>query len=133
MEFNSQTRISDFKFEGNLVLKDVVDCINATNALKSDFKLLKRLIDATKVNLKLSPGEMPLIAEANCKSIEKYDFVIDAVVLVGPVETALAMIYQELTKSVRYRLHVFSTREAAIRWLERINLKQDGKCLIQRL
>ncbi|MBI9035018.1 MAG: hypothetical protein JEZ03_11165 [Bacteroidales bacterium] len=68
---------------------------------------LKRLIDGTNANMKLSPCDITLIAEANSKSIEKYDLVVDAIVLVSPKETALAMLYQEFTKSNRYRFHVF--------------------------
>ena len=129
MEFNPQTGIFDLKLKCNLVLKEIVGCIIAIHVNEANPRLLKRLIDATKANMKLSPCDITLTAEANSKSFEKYDLVVDATVLLSPKVTALAMLYQELMKSIRYRFYVFSTRQAAIRWLESNIFMCEGKCL----
>jgi len=116
-KFNPQTGILDSTFEGDVSLTEIVDYIIATKENRSYPRKLKILTDATKANMKLAPDDLSKIVEENIKSIEKYDYIFDAIVLMSPKETALSLLYQELAKSNKYQFQIFSTREAAIEWL----------------
>ena len=116
--FNHQTGILDSKFEGDVTLKEIVDYIVATKENKSYPRLLKILTDATKANMNFSASDLSVIVNENNKSIEKYNFIIDAIVIESPKETALSFLYQEIAKNKKYKFQVFSTREAAKEWLK---------------
>ena len=120
-EFNPQTGILDSKFVGDVTFKEIVDYIIATKKNKSYPGVLKILTDATKANMNFLPDDLGIIVEENNKSLEKYDYIIDAIVLSSPKETALSILYQEIAKNKKYKFKVFSTREAATKWLTNIN------------
>ena len=116
-EFNPQTGILDSKFVGDVAIKEIIDYIIATKKNESYPRVLKILTDASKANMNFLPDDLVKIVEENNKSIEKYDYIIDAIVLSSPKETALSILYQELAKNKKYKFQVFSTREAAAKWL----------------
>ena len=116
-EFNPQTGILDSKFVGDVAIKEIIDYIIATKKNESYPRVLKILTDASKANMHFLPDDLVKIVEENNKSIEKYDYIIDAIVLSSPKETALSILYQELAKNKKYKFQVFSTREAAAKWL----------------
>jgi len=87
-----------------------------------------RLFDATKAKMKFSSEDLSILVDVNYKAIEKFDF--DAIVLASPNKTALSILFQDLAKTNKSRIQVYSTREAAIRWLESNNFMFDDKCLI---
>ena len=123
-EFNHQTGVLITKFEGDVTLKEIVDYIVATKKNKSYPRVLKILTDATKSNMLLIPQDLEIIVEENYKSIAEYDYIIDAIVLDSPKDTALSILYQQLAKTKKYKFQIFSTQEAAIHWLESINPKK---------
>lgn len=117
-EFNHKTGILDSKFEGDITLDELVEYIRATKENTVYPRVLKILTDATKANMNLGYEDLEIIVAENNKSIEKYDCIIDAIILEGPVETALSMLYQELSKTNKYKFDVFYTRKGAINWLK---------------
>jgi len=121
-EFNKKTGILDTKFDGDVNIKEIVDYIIGTKENKSYPRILKILTDATTANMDFTPRDLTLIVEENYRSLEKYDFIIDAILLKSPKETAMSILYQELAKTNKYIFQVFSTREAAIKWLQNIEL-----------
>ena len=118
-EFNNETGFLDSRFEGTVTTKQIVDYIDATKENTTYPRVLKILTDATKADMVFYHEELSLIVEANFKSLEQYEYIIDAIVLSSPKETALSLLYQELSKTNKYKFQVFSTREAAIEWLEK--------------
>lgn len=117
-EFNQKTGILDSKFEGEVTLNEIVEYIRKTKENKSYPRVLKILTDATKSHMNLVFEDLKIIVAENYKSIEQYDYIIDAIVLESPKETALSMLYQELAKTRKYKFKIFATREASIYWLE---------------
>jgi hypothetical protein len=120
-EFNHETGVLDSKYIGDIDLQQVVDYIRATKNNDSYPRTLKILTDATKANFIMQPEDLPVIVEENYQSIERYNYIIDAIVLASPKETALSLLFQHLSETNKYKFQVFSTREAACKWLERIN------------
>ena len=118
-EFNKQKGILISKFEGKLNLKEIVDYIADTKENKSYPRKLKILTDASKSEMAFKHGDLPIIVEENYKSLEKYEEIIDAIVVESPKETAFAALYKELSKTGKYKFSIFSTREAAFQWLEK--------------
>jgi hypothetical protein len=65
----------------------------------------------------LTKNDLKVVVEANLKSLEQYNYIIDAIITDNPKETAFSMLYKELSATKKYKFNVFSTREAAIEWL----------------
>ena len=116
-EFDHKTGILFTKFEDQITLLEIVEYIRATKNNKEYPRILKILTDATNSNMNLEFEDLEVIVSENYKSIEKYDCIIDAIVLENPKETALSFLYKELVKTGKYKFEVFSTQEAALRWI----------------
>ena len=114
---NRDTGILDSRFEGEVTIEEIVDYIVATKKNKLYPRTLKILTDATQAHMNFSPGDLTKIVDENYKSLEQYDFIIDAIVIDSPRETAMSMLYQELAKTRKYKFEIFSTRESALKWL----------------
>ena len=117
-DFNNETGILDSKFEGDVTLKEIVDYIRATKENAIYPRLLKILTDSTRANMNFNHDDLEVIVNENLESIKRYEFIIDAIVLDSPKETALSILYQKISAASNYRFQVFSTREAAIEWLK---------------
>ena len=120
--FNHQTGILDSQFIDEVTLKEIVDYIVATKENAEYPRKLKILTDATKGIMKLNTDDLQVIVSENNKSIEKYDFIFDAIVIESPKETAMSILYQEMAKNSKYKFQVFSTRGAALDWLTTVVL-----------
>ncbi|RLD66422.1 MAG: hypothetical protein DRI95_06780 [Bacteroidetes bacterium] len=118
VKFDSKKGTLHSKFEGKVTLKEIVDYIVATKENKSYPRVLKILTNATHADMVFSPEDLAIIVEENYKSLEKYEYIIDAIVISSPKETAFSVLYQELAKTKKYLFQVFSTDKAAIEWLD---------------
>lgn len=116
--FDQHSGILDSRFDGEVTVQEIVDYIDATRLNKSYPRVLKILTDATNAQMNFPPAEIPQIVEANYKSLEQYELIIDGIVIDTPRETALTMLYQELAATNKYRFEVFASRDAAISWLK---------------
>lgn len=116
-KFNSELGLLDSKFYGDVTKNEIVDYIDATRLNKSYPRKLKILTDSVNANMILANSDLEAIAQANLKSLEQYNYIIDAIVTANPKETAFSILYKELSATKKYKFQVFSTREAAIEWL----------------
>ena len=116
-KFNQQTNILESKFEGNVTLAEVVNYIIATKKNKSYPRKLKILTDSIDAIFNFSIEDLEIIVEENIKSLEKYNLIIDAIIIDDPKNTVLSMLYLELAKSNKYKFEIFATKSAAIDWL----------------
>lgn len=117
VRFNAEEGHLDSRFHGRVTEEEIIDYINATRLNSSYPRYLKILTDGMEANMDFSPDALPRIVEANNRSLEVYDAIVDAIVLDAPKETALSIFYEELSKAPKYRFRVFSTRKATIAWL----------------
>jgi len=123
--FNNDNQLLISFFEGDIVLTEITDYINATRLNKTFPRKLKILTDSRKSNMLLKPEDLPLIVEANNRSLDVYDYIVDAIVLNNPHDTAITYLYGELSKKNNYFFKLFSDYETAKNWL--LNFYPDIK------
>jgi len=116
-QFNPQTKILESKFEGNVTLAEVVNYIIATKENNSYPRKLKILTDSIDAIFNFTIEDLAIIVEENYKSLEKYDLIIDGIIIDDPKNTVLSMLYLELAKTNKYKFEIFATKDAAINWL----------------
>ncbi len=116
--FNHQIGILETIFKDEVSIVEITDYIIATKENESYPRSLKILTDATDARVNFTVKDLSIIVDENSKSLEKYEFIIDAIILENPKETALALLYNRLASSKNYKFKIFSTREEASRWLE---------------
>ena len=117
-EFNSETGILESKFIGEVYLKEIIDYIISTKENNSYPRLLKIITDANQANFNFSINDLEEIIIENEKSLEKYDGIIDAIIVDNPKNTAISMFYKELKMNDKYKFEIFSTKKAALNWLK---------------
>lgn len=116
-EFNPLTGILEAKFEGSVYLKEILDYIISTKNNKELPRDLKIITDASQASYNFSYKELQNIVIENKKSLKQYNSITDAIVVTDPNTTAISMLYQELEKTKKYKFKIFSTKEAALDWL----------------
>lgn len=116
-KYNHRTAILESKFEGKLTVKELLECSITIKENQSYPRFLKKLVDFNKAVANFSSNELTLLAEEHFKIVEKYDYIVTAIILDTPKETAFAMLFQNLIKNNKSKFQLFSTREAAINWL----------------
>jgi len=119
-KFNPETGILESRFEDEVTLKEIIDYIDATRKNQNYPRKLKILTLASNAMFNFSPDDLMEIVKANNKSIEKYEYIIDAIVVSDTKTTALSMLYQQFSKTNKYKFNIFSTYEGAVKWLEQI-------------
>ena len=119
--FNSKTGILETKFEGKVSVKDMLDYIFSIRKNSNLPSILKIYSDATdaKFEENVSRKDLEKFLEENRITLAQKAFVYDAFVISSTFETALGMLYRELNKIENYKFEVFSTKEAAIEWLNK--------------
>ncbi|MDP3359988.1 MAG: hypothetical protein Q8S41_11660 [Lutibacter sp.] len=116
-KFNPKTKILESKFEGNVTLAEVVNYIVATKENKTYPRKLKILTDSIDAVFNFTIEDLEIIVEENYKSLEKYELIIDAIIIDDPKNTVLSMLYLELAKTNKYKFEIFATKSAALDWL----------------
>lgn len=116
-KFNHQTAILESKLEGKLTINELIESSHTIKENASYPRFLKILIDSKKAIANFSSNDLSLLADEHHKVVEKYDYIVTAIILETPKETAFAMLFQNLIKNGRSKFQLFSTREAAISWL----------------
>jgi hypothetical protein len=120
-KFNSKIGILETKFEGKVSVKDMLDYIFSIRKNSNLPSILKIYSDATdaKFEENVSRKDLEKFLEENRITLAQKAFVYDAFVISSTFETALGMLYRELNKIENYKFEVFSTKEAAIEWLNK--------------
>lgn len=97
------------------VIENIHKYVDGIHAIPS-VQLL--VIDATRCRSNISLSDLAKLKSSNKLLCENFELFRVAIILNDPVYTAICMVYQNLINSDRYQLKVFSTREAAYRWLK---------------
>lgn len=120
-DFDHQKQIMISRFEGDILLKEIIDYIDAARFNKEYPRKLKILTDSRRSNMLLTPEDLPKIVEANLKSLEVYEYIVDAIVLENPNDTAISYLYGEISRTGNYFFKLFSTYDSALTWLLNFN------------
>jgi hypothetical protein len=120
-DFDHQKQILVTRFEGDVRLKEITDYIDATRLNDSYPRKLKIITDSRKSNMLLAPEDVPFIVEANNKSLDVYTFIVDAIILTNPNDTAISFLFQQMSKRKNYFFELFADYENALLWLHNFN------------
>ena len=118
IKFDKNTGILLSTWKGDIDLNQVVNYIDSVRLNEDNPRRLKILTDSREANFILNPEDLPTIVEANIKSLKQYDTIIDAMLVANPHDTALSILYQELSAIPNYFFKIFSTPEKALEWLK---------------
>ena len=99
-------------------MAQIINYIIETKENKEYPRTLKIKTDATNAIFGFSTNDIKKIILENDKSLEHYDFIIDAIIVSRPRTAAISMLYKELEKNNKYKFNVFSTEDGALQWLE---------------
>ena len=117
VEYKPQSGYLQSTYEGDIKKEDLIEYIDSTRLNKSYPRKLKILTDSTKANMILSKSDLKEVIKANMKSLMEYDFIMDAIITLNPKETAFSLLYREMSSTKKYKFEVFTTKEAAEKWL----------------
>lgn len=106
LTFHGQLYVKDFE-DGHLRLKDDPE-YNAQYSI---------LIDIRDCAFKSDSEEIKTLVQLFSKNIKAHG-IKHAILVDNPLETAMAVFYQEFSKDCR-TVHIFCTHEAAMEWLFR--------------
>lgn len=116
-DFDHKKQILVTRFEGDVNLKEILDYIVSTRLNKKLPKKLRIITDSHKSNNLLIEEDLSVILEENKQSLKEFTYIIDAIILKDPLDTAMAYLYKELIKEDNYYFKLFSTYEAAENWV----------------
>lgn len=117
VEFNNEEQYLHSTFEGEITKQELIDYIDAIRLNNLYPRKLKIIIDSTHAKMKLAKEDLRLVFDANLKSLAKYDFIFEAIITLYPKETAYSIMYKEMSATKQYKFEVFSTKDAALKWL----------------
>ena len=118
IKFDEKTGILLSTWKGDINLNQIIDYIDSVRLNEDYPRRLKILSDSKDSNFVILPEDLPKIVEANKKSLKQYDTIIDAMLVANPHDTAMSILYQELSAIPNYFFKIFSTTEKAPEWLK---------------
>ncbi len=118
-KFNTKIGILETTVIGEVSPKDFSNYIISLSEDKSLPKILKIFTDASKgrFSKNINSEDLSIIVEANNKSLAVREKICTAFILSSSFETALGYLYKKVSNAKNYYFNIFSTKEAALNWL----------------
>lgn len=116
-EYNSEMGIVEAVYTGDIHVSDLIAYGDKIYADQSLPRKLLVLTDVTKANYVYSTKEFEELMENLKRHLTAYKFIKVAFIQSKPKETAYSMLVTKMNPSPNYVRGVFSTREAALKWL----------------
>jgi hypothetical protein len=117
-KFNSKTGILETKFKGDITLLAVLNYMIRTKENKTYPRTLKIITDSRQAIFNFSIQDLNILMEENLKLLEKYNSIRDAIIVDNPKNMVLTMLYSKMTETNKDKFKIFSTKEAALYWLQ---------------
>lgn len=117
--FNKETETLETNYIGNITANEIVNYIRDTKNNTEYPRNLKILSNTKEATFNFTIEELDLIVEENYKSLEKYDEIIDAIIVDDPKTTVLTVLYKQFFKTKKYKFEIFATESAAKNWLHK--------------
>lgn len=115
---NKDTGIIETTYEGIVTLQEVISYIGELRNTGKYPKKLLILTDAVHGRFMFSEEEDQILAGIVRQYAPSYELIKDAIIIDDPRTTAYSLLYRHAASSIpNYRFEIFSTREAAIKWL----------------
>ena len=116
--FNKQTNILESEYIGDVTLEDLLNYITGIKNNNKLPRLLKVKTNAKQANFTFSINDLEKVAVEGNKAAEKYNCIIDTIIIANPETTVISMLYQKLKKNENYTFNIFSTDRGASEWLK---------------
>jgi hypothetical protein len=119
--YNKALGVLETKIEGDTSINDIIKYIIDVREHEMLSEKIKIFTDASKGKFieKVRKNDLQRFLDENKKTLAQKELIYDAFVVSGSFETALGLLYQELIKVPNYQFKIFSTKEAAINWLNK--------------
>ncbi|MCF6366484.1 MAG: hypothetical protein L3J35_09825 [Bacteroidales bacterium] len=117
--FNSKSSILETIISDEVTIDEIKKYIISIAEYKNLPNILKIMTDASlgKLPENIKPEEIHKIVKVNNLPLLKRDLICHALVVSSPKETAFGHLYKDLSRRDNYYFNIFSTKEAAINWL----------------
>lgn len=116
--FNDTLNILETEFKESVSMQDIIDYLLAFKTNTSYPRKLRTLVDARDASFSFSYKAIKAFNKAKTESLECYNMVASAVVINSPATAAICTMYGMIANNKKYKYKVFSTRDAAIAWLQ---------------
>ncbi len=117
-EFNTKLGILETTLTDKIGIDEIVQYYNQLKGNNDLPRNLKNLIDSNNAQYTFQDKDLTKIADVIKELLEQHTFLKEAIVQNSPYETAMAMLYERMVYYNNFQFNLFSTREAAIEWLE---------------
>ena len=117
--FNKKTAMVESVIEGENTIEDFTNYLLSLSKEQNFPDILKVFSNGEKGRFAkhVNPEDMYKIANAIQELLKKHKKVYTAFIISTSLETAMAELYKDFSSSKNYKFKVFSTKEAAIQWL----------------
>lgn len=116
-DFDKRRQVLNCTMVGTITVDEVVVFIESI--IKADYLLadLNMIIDMLDCEVLFQLNQLQKIADVNNRLLDRYLSVKHAIVLDKPLDTAMAYYYKQLSMQGNYMLELFTTIEAANKWM----------------
>lgn len=117
-KFNQKIQVLEVSYKGEITLSDLItygENIKNDKSLPRDIKILT---DATSANYQISPTDVEEMLKLLKEQVKPYKSVKSAVFHNKPHETAISYLVDNGKSIPNYKHKAFSSREAALYWLQ---------------
>lgn len=116
--YNKETGIIESRLTGMVTVEEVFQYINKLKDLDKYPKRMLILTDSIHGRFEFSEEEDRQMVRLVTKYITSFDLIKDAIIVDDPRTTAFSILFRRAASSLpNYHFEVFSTREAALKWL----------------
>jgi hypothetical protein len=116
-EFNFKIGILEVVYSGNIILPDLIEFGDKIFSDQSLPRQLLILTDVTNATYHLSNEDFETVLKNIKKHLSAFEYIKGAFIQAKPRETAYSMLLSEKNPVKNYMRGVFSTRDAAEKWL----------------
>lgn len=119
INYNTESKILTNTLIGTIGIAEVLDMYSRVEQYGSLPSNLRIIIDSQKARYTFTEKELQGIADAIKHLLTKFDSIQEAIIQSSPYETAMAVLYEQMVNYKNFRFKAFSTKEAAIAWLNK--------------
>jgi len=117
IKYNIESPVLYVDLTGYISFENIVDYFKDFASLTELPKKLLILYTFRNITLDFTLRELKMISHVAEKSTEKYENIRAAFLVNSPVLTAYSTLYSELPINKKIKRRIFSTKQAALKWL----------------
>ncbi|GAA4235161.1 hypothetical protein GCM10022291_16330 [Postechiella marina] len=116
--FKPKLNILQTEFKNVVTSQEVLEYLKSFKDNTTYPRQLRTIVDATNASFSFSYKSLKQFNSARIESLKNYNIVVTAVVISNPATAAISTLYGAIARGKKYKYKVFSTRSAALKWIE---------------